>query len=217
MPRSNAGAIFPSPSRSTSGARRGRLIRRSGRSCQPGGSPACSGAPSPHCASRPTSGPFSCHRPDRSGRRFGHRGSGSRRDGDDRRDFERTARRRGAVGVICDGAIRDVATLAQWADFSCLHASCHAARPLVGRAWRGQRAGGVRRPRIVRPGDLLIGDDDGLVALDADAIRSRIGDAEAKLQPRGGMAGEPRRRPVDGGNLRTGKAGASWKANARGP
>ena len=35
---------------------------------------------------------------------------------------------------------------------------------------------------MVGPGDLLIGDDDGLVALDADAVRSRIADAEAKLR-----------------------------------
>ena len=36
--------------------------------------------------------------------------------------------------------------------------------------------------RAIGPGDLLIGDDDGLVALDADSIRSRIADAEAKLR-----------------------------------
>jgi regulator of RNase E activity RraA len=35
--------------------------------------------------------------------------------------------------------------------------------------------------RLVSPGDLIIGDDDGLAALSPAAIRSYIGDAEAKL------------------------------------
>jgi 4-hydroxy-4-methyl-2-oxoglutarate aldolase len=91
------------------------------------------------------------------------------------------ARRRGAVGVICDGAIRDVGTLAQWPNFPVFTRHVTPRGP-----WSAER-GAVNAPvvfggRIVRPGDLLIGDDDGLVALDRDAIRSRIGDAEAKLR-----------------------------------
>ena len=35
--------------------------------------------------------------------------------------------------------------------------------------------------RIVTPGDLLIGDEDGLVALSPETVRGRIADAEAKL------------------------------------
>ena len=35
--------------------------------------------------------------------------------------------------------------------------------------------------RLVTPGDLVIGDDDGLVALTPSTIRARIGDAEARL------------------------------------
>jgi 4-hydroxy-4-methyl-2-oxoglutarate aldolase len=90
-------------------------------------------------------------------------------------------RRRGAVGVICDGAIRDVATLAQWADFSVFTRHVTPRGP-----WSAER-GAVNAPvvfggRIVAPGDLLIGDDDGLAALDPDSIRSRIADAEAKLR-----------------------------------
>jgi regulator of RNase E activity RraA len=89
-------------------------------------------------------------------------------------------RRRGAVGVICDGAIRDVATLAGWPDFSIFTRHVTPRGP-----WSAER-GAVNAPvvfggRIVCPGDLIIGDDDGLVALDADAIRSRVADAEAKL------------------------------------
>ncbi len=91
------------------------------------------------------------------------------------------ARRRGAVGVICDGAIRDVGTLAQWPNFPVFTRHVTPRGP-----WSAER-GAVNAPvvfggQIVRPGDLLIGDDDGLVALDRELIRSRIGDAEAKLR-----------------------------------
>jgi 4-hydroxy-4-methyl-2-oxoglutarate aldolase len=90
-------------------------------------------------------------------------------------------RRRGAAGVICDGAIRDVGTLAQWTDFSVFTRSVTPRGPL------SAERGAVNAPvvfggQIVRPGDLLIGDDDGLVALDADSVRTRIADAEAKLR-----------------------------------
>lgn len=89
-------------------------------------------------------------------------------------------RRRGAVGVVCDGAIRDVGTLAGWNDFSVY------TRFITPRGPSSAARGAVNAPvviggRLVTPGDLIIGDDDGLVALGPDAIRSRIGDAEAKL------------------------------------
>jgi 4-hydroxy-4-methyl-2-oxoglutarate aldolase len=89
-------------------------------------------------------------------------------------------RRRGAVGVVCDGAIRDVGTLAGWNDFSVY------TRFITPRGPSSAARGAVNAPvviggRLVTPGDLIIGDDDGLVALGADAIRNRIGDAEAKL------------------------------------
>ena len=35
--------------------------------------------------------------------------------------------------------------------------------------------------RLVSPGDLVIGDDDGLVALSPATVRARIADAEARL------------------------------------
>jgi 4-hydroxy-4-methyl-2-oxoglutarate aldolase len=91
------------------------------------------------------------------------------------------ARRRGAIGVICDGAIRDVGTLAQWPNFPVFTRHVTPRGP-----WSAER-GAVNAPvvfggRIVRPGDLVIGDDDGLVALDPELIRSTIGDAEGKLR-----------------------------------
>ena len=167
-----------------SGAPGGRLIRRSGRCCQPGGSRACSGALLRPCASRPTSGPFSLPSTDiGAGDVLVIAARRPRRNGDDRRDSERTVaaarsgrrylRRRdprcwnaGAMG----GFLR-------------LHASCHAraapgppsAAPSTRRSYSA--AG------LYRPGDLLIGDDDGLGGA---RPRSRSGaasrDAEAKLR-----------------------------------
>jgi regulator of RNase E activity RraA len=89
-------------------------------------------------------------------------------------------RRRGGVGLVCDGAIRDVATLASWADFSVY------TRFVTPRGPTSAERGAVNVPAIVggglvSPGDLVIGDDDGLVALGPSTIRARIGDAEAKL------------------------------------
>ena len=117
------------------------------------------------------------------------------------------ARRRGAVGVICDGAIRDVATLAQWADFSVFTRHVTPRGP-----WSAER-GAVNAPVVfggqtIGPGDLLIGDDDGLVALDAELDPKPHRRCGSQAAPRGGMAGEPHRRPVDGGNLRTCRAGS---------
>ncbi|WP_027135688.1 RraA family protein [Geminicoccus roseus] len=90
-------------------------------------------------------------------------------------------RRRGAVGLICDGAIRDVGTLAAWADFPVF------SRHVTPRGPSSAERGSVNAPVVVggclvHPGDLIIGDDDGLIALRPEAVRSRIGDAEGKLR-----------------------------------
>lgn len=89
-------------------------------------------------------------------------------------------RNRGVAGLVCDGAVRDVATLAGWADFSVF------ARHVTPRGPSSAERGAVNLPvviggRLVAPGDLLIGDDDGLAALTPRMVRDRIGDAEAKL------------------------------------
>ena len=88
-------------------------------------------------------------------------------------------RRRSGVGVVCDGAVRDVATLAAWPDFSVF------ARFVTPRGPTSMERGSVNLPvvvggRLVTPGDLVIGDDDGLVALSPSAVRSRIMDAKQK-------------------------------------
>ncbi|MGD9510787.1 MAG: RraA family protein [Geminicoccaceae bacterium] len=90
-------------------------------------------------------------------------------------------RRRGAVGLVCDGAVRDVGTLAGWDDFPVF------TRHITPRGPASAERGVINGPVVVggqqvRPGDLVIGDDDGLVALGPEAVRARIDDAEAKLQ-----------------------------------
>lgn len=87
---------------------------------------------------------------------------------------------RGAAGVICDGAVRDVATLSGWPDFAVY------SRSTTPRGPTSAADGTINGPvtvggRRVTPGDLVIGDDDGLVALSPDTVRNRIGDAEARL------------------------------------
>jgi 4-hydroxy-4-methyl-2-oxoglutarate aldolase len=89
-------------------------------------------------------------------------------------------RRLGGRGLVCDGAIRDVAELAGWPDLSVF------ARAITPRGPTSAERGTVNAPvtvggRLVTPGDLVLGDDDGLAALDPAEIRGLIGDAEAKL------------------------------------
>jgi regulator of RNase E activity RraA len=82
--------------------------------------------------------------------------------------------------VVCDGAVRDVATLAGWDDFAVY------ARSITPRGPSSAERGAVNLPvviggRLVSPGDLVIGDADGLVALSPTTVRTRIADAEARL------------------------------------
>ncbi len=89
-------------------------------------------------------------------------------------------RRLGGQGIVCDGAIRDVAQLAEWPDLSVF------ARFITPRGPVSMERGAVNTPvmiggRLIHPGDVIIGDDDGLAALDPAAIRAYIGPAEAKL------------------------------------
>ncbi len=89
-------------------------------------------------------------------------------------------RRLGAVGVVCDGAVRDVAELAGWNDLSVYCRSITPRGPVgasLGEVNAQITVGGLK----INPGDLVIGDDDGLVALSPDYARSLIAAAEAKI------------------------------------
>lgn len=88
--------------------------------------------------------------------------------------------RRGAVGIVCDGAVRDVMELAAFDGFSVF------SRHVTPRGPAAWEQGAVNEPvtvggRTVNPGDLVIGDDDGLVSIDPDMIRTLIDGAENKL------------------------------------
>jgi regulator of RNase E activity RraA len=94
-------------------------------------------------------------------------------------------RNRGAAGVVCDGAVRDVATLSGWQDFAVF------SRSITPRGPTSAENGIINAVvmiggRRVTSGDLVIGDDDGVVALSPETVRKRIGDAEARLAREGG-------------------------------
>ena len=89
-------------------------------------------------------------------------------------------RRIGAAGVICEGAVRDVGTIAGWSDFPVF------SRYITPRGPASFERGAVNTPvviggRLVRPGDLLLGDDDGLVVLSPESVRTRLATAQAKM------------------------------------
>jgi regulator of RNase E activity RraA len=86
----------------------------------------------------------------------------------------------GAAGVVCDGAVRDVMELAAWDDFAVFSRSVTPRGPT---AWEKGEVNGAATigGRTVNPGDLIIGDDDGLVALSSNEAATLIGKAEQKL------------------------------------
>lgn len=89
-------------------------------------------------------------------------------------------RNKGVAGLVCDGAVRDAGTLGNWNDFPVF------ARWINPRGPSGSDRGAVNVPVmigdcVVTPGDLIIGDDDGLVAVSPESVRTAIAAAEAKL------------------------------------
>ena len=89
-------------------------------------------------------------------------------------------RAKGVAGIVCDGAVRDTGTLGGWNDFAVF------SRWINPRGPSGADRGAVNLPvQIggcrVAPGDLVIGDDDGLVSLTPQNAKALIVDAEAKL------------------------------------
>ena len=86
----------------------------------------------------------------------------------------------GAAGIICDGAIRDTATLATLENFAVY------SRHITPRGPTGAEHGAVNVAVsiggcAIHPGDLILGDDDGLVALPINRLAELIDAAEAKL------------------------------------
>lgn len=88
--------------------------------------------------------------------------------------------RKNAAGIVCDGAIRDVAELAGFGMLSVY------SRHITPRGPTGVSAGEVNGQvtigsRSIAPGDLVIGDDDGLASLTVPEAVALIEKAEAKL------------------------------------
>ncbi len=89
--------------------------------------------------------------------------------------------RQGAAGLVCEGAIRDVEGLAEMAGLSAYSRWINPKGPV-------SAAGGeVNGPVViggcrVAPGDLMIGDGDGLAAVPPEALAGLIEAAEAKLE-----------------------------------
>lgn len=87
---------------------------------------------------------------------------------------------KGAAGVVCDGAIRDVASVAGLPDFSVF------TRWITPRGPTAAERGAVNVPVIVggalvSPGDLILGDDDGLVCLSSENARTHLAAAQARV------------------------------------
>lgn len=88
---------------------------------------------------------------------------------------------RGAAGIVCDGAIRDTGNLASFEGFAVYRRHVNPRGPI------GADKGQVNHPVMiggvtVLPGDLILGDDDGVVVLPPDLLPALIDAAEAKVR-----------------------------------
>jgi 4-hydroxy-4-methyl-2-oxoglutarate aldolase len=91
------------------------------------------------------------------------------------------ARRKGVAGLVVDGAVRDVATLASWPDFPVF------ARGRTARGPSSMERGSVGEPVVcggvrVRPRDLVLGDDDGVVVVPREEAEALLAAAQAMVR-----------------------------------
>lgn len=83
------------------------------------------------------------------------------------------ARRKGVAGVVVDGAVRDIGTLASWPNFPVFSRGNTARGPSS--MERGEVNGPVTLGGVsVTPGDLVLGDDDGLVVIPCREAEARL-------------------------------------------
>lgn len=90
------------------------------------------------------------------------------------------ARRRGLAGLIANGAVRDVAALAAWPDFPVFALGRTARGPVSverGTVNDSIVCGGVP----VRPHDLILGDDDGLIVIPREEAEHWLAKARERL------------------------------------
>jgi regulator of RNase E activity RraA len=89
------------------------------------------------------------------------------------------ARRRGVAGVVCDGALRDVAALVAWDDFPAFARGTTARGPSSKQG--GAVDGAVSFAGLgIETGMLVVGDDDGLVVLSRTEAEALIDAAEER-------------------------------------
>ncbi|AWN52704.1 RraA family protein [Methylobacterium sp. 17Sr1-1] len=91
------------------------------------------------------------------------------------------ARRKGIVGLVADGAVRDTGILGGWSDFAVF------TRHVTARGPASKDGGTVDAPVTiggapVRPRDLILGDDDGVVVIPREAAEDLIAKAEERAQ-----------------------------------
>lgn len=103
------------------------------------------------------------------------------------------ARRKGIRGVAVDGGVRDVATVRGWADFHFF------ARWITSRGPTTMERGSVNEPIVfggvaVAPGDLVIGDDDGIVFVPRALVELLLPPCEARVGAEDGWQAQ-----LDGG------------------
>lgn len=105
------------------------------------------------------------------------------------------ARRKKVAGLVIDGAVRDIDTIAGWADFPVFCLGTTARGPL------SKERGAVNGPIVfggvaARPGDIVLGDNDGLAIVPAENAETLLALAmeRARLEERWAaelMAGRP--------------------------
>jgi 4-hydroxy-4-methyl-2-oxoglutarate aldolase len=91
------------------------------------------------------------------------------------------ARRNGAAGMIVNGAVRDIGPIAAWPDFPVFTLGNTARGPVsIERGTVGAAivCGGIR----VEPHDLILADDDGVIAIPRAEAVSWLEAAQAKLR-----------------------------------
>ena len=86
---------------------------------------------------------------------------------------------RGIKGIVCDGAIRDYGGLAAMTDFAVYARGVNPNGPYK------NGPGEINVPvviggKLVNPGDIIVGDDDGVIVIDP-AVASKLADAAREL------------------------------------
>lgn len=97
------------------------------------------------------------------------------------------AQARGVVGLVIDGCIRDAVQIAQLSFPVCSRGLC-----IQGTGKDTEPAGALNEPIeigevTISPGDLIVGDGDGVVAIPADRVEEVLDKSRARLDQEAGI------------------------------